>query len=243
MLKDIELLMEIAEAKKSPKKTDVFIEKYTPFIRSEALGFGIVDDHYDINDRISIAMFAFYEALMNYDVKKGAFFSLAKIYIRNRLIDYFRRNENKEKDLSLDDKVHDDNEKTLLDLIEDERSSIEYIHEKECTRLEIEDFQKTLSEYDLTLSEIAENAPRQKRTMDTCLSALEYARSNPDILELLIQKKRLPISRLLKHGRLDRKTIERHRKYLVGIFLAFTNGFVIIRGHLCQLRMIENERI
>ena len=33
----------------------------------------------------------------------------------------------------------------------------------------------------------------------------------------------------------DRKTMERHRKYLVAILLAFTNGYEIIRGHLCQV--------
>ena len=33
----------------------------------------------------------------------------------------------------------------------------------------------------------------------------------------------------------ERKTLERHRKYLVAILLAFTNGYTIIRGHLCQL--------
>ena len=33
----------------------------------------------------------------------------------------------------------------------------------------------------------------------------------------------------------DKKTMERHRKYLVAILLAFTNGYEIIRGHLCQV--------
>ena len=33
----------------------------------------------------------------------------------------------------------------------------------------------------------------------------------------------------------EKKTLERHRKYLVAILLAFTNGYEIIRGHLCQL--------
>ena len=33
----------------------------------------------------------------------------------------------------------------------------------------------------------------------------------------------------------EKKTLERHRKYLVAILLAFTNGYTIIRGHLCQV--------
>ena len=33
----------------------------------------------------------------------------------------------------------------------------------------------------------------------------------------------------------SRKTMERHRTYLVAILLAYTNGYEIIRGHLCQI--------
>ena len=46
---------------------------------------------------------------------------------------------------------------------------------------------------------------------------------------------RLPMQDLALGSGVDKKTIERHRKYLVAILLAFTNGYEIIRGHLCQL--------
>ncbi len=230
------LLREIDEARANPRNTDRFIEKYTPFIRSEVMKAGALGEFEEKNDELSIAMFAFYEALMNYDKSKGAFFPLARTYIKNRLIDYFRYISEKDKTLSLDEKINEDEKQTLLDIVEDEKASIEYIEKRECTKDEIAEFQVALSEYGLTLSEIADNAPRQKRTMDVCLNALEYAKHNPHILDILTNTKKLPLSILVKEGGFDRKTLERHRKYLVGIFLAFTNGFVIIRGHLCQMR-------
>ncbi len=228
------LLKEINEARSSSKNIDRFIEKYTPFIRSEVMRYAQIGEYVEKNDELSIAMFAFYEALMNYDKSKGAFFPLAKLYIRNRLIDYFR--QGMDNNLSLDDKIYDDSKTTLLDTIEDEKATIEYIQTRECTKDEIEEFQENLSQYNLTLSEIADNAPRQKRTIDVCLKALEYAKHHPDILDNLINTKKLPLATLVKEGGFDRKTLERHRKYLVGIFLAFTNGYVIIRGHLCQMQ-------
>lgn len=239
MQEEKELLKEIGEARKNQRKADLFIEKYTPFIRSEVLKYDISDEYREKSDELSIAMFAFYEALMNYDKSKGAFFPLAKLYIRNRLVDYYRKDSGKENDLSLDESLYDDEKSTALDTLEDEKSSIEYIEERECTEEEIKDFQKTLSEYGLTLSEIADNAPRQKRTMDVCLDALEYAKKHEEILTSLTETKKLPLAKLVKDGGFDRKTLERHRKYLVGIFLAFTNGFVIIRGHLCQMRRYD----
>ena len=47
--------------------------------------------------------------------------------------------------------------------------------------------------------------------------------------------RRLPLAELAKGAGVERKTLERHRKYLVAILLAFTNGYEIIRGHLCHI--------
>ena len=241
MNKDKELLREIKEAQENARNTDSFIEKYTPFIRSEVSKFASSGDFREMDDEFSIAMFAFYEALQNYDRSKGAFFPMARVYIRNRLIDYYRKSAEDEKTSSLDDTLHDDEKTTVLDTIEDEKSSVTYHEERECTREEIEEFQKTLAEYSITLSEIADNAPRQDRTMKVCLDALEFAKQHNDILDKLVETKKLPMSRLVKDGGFDKKTLERHRKYLVGIFLAFTNGFVIIRGHLCRLGRYQDD--
>ena len=50
-----------------------------------------------------------------------------------------------------------------------------------------------------------------------------------------MQTRRLPVGELVNGSGVDKKTIERHRRYLVAILLAFTNGYEIIRGHLCQI--------
>ena len=64
---------------------------------------------------------------------------------------------------------------------------------------------------------------------------LDHARSAPELLDRLVQTRRLPVGELVLGSGVDKKTIERHRKYLVAILLAFTNGYEIIRGHLCQI--------
>ena len=235
MLENKELLSEIEEARRSPKNTDSFIDKYTPFIRSEVLKHGVKSQYLDKSDELSIAMFAFYETIQNYDKRKGSFFPLAKIYIHNRLVDYYRKNFDRNV-LSLDEKLHEDEDKSLLDTLADDSNHVELSFDRECTKEEINEFKETLSEYNLTLSDIADNSPKQNRTMDICLKALEYAKEHREILDILVETKKLPLSILTKKGGFDRKTLERHRKYLVAILLAFTNGFVIIRGHLCQMK-------
>ena len=71
--------------------------------------------------------------------------------------------------------------------------------------------------------------------MAACRRVLDCARANPALLEKLVETGRLPMSELAAGSGTDKKTMERHRKYLVAILLAFTNGYEIIRGHLCQV--------
>jgi RNA polymerase sigma factor len=68
------------------------------------------------------------------------------------------------------------------------------------------------------------------------MAALGYARENPALLAELEKTKKLPLTCLADGSGVSRKTLERHRKYLVAILLAYTNGYEIIRGHLRQMK-------
>ena len=54
-------------------------------------------------------------------------------------------------------------------------------------------------------------------------------------MEDLLGTRRLPISRLSEGSGVERKTLERHRKYMIALLLIYTNGYEIIRGHLKQV--------
>ena len=64
---------------------------------------------------------------------------------------------------------------------------------------------------------------------------MEYAKGNPELLEDFLKTKRLPIGQLATGSGVERKTLERHRKYMVALLLIYTNGYEIIRGHLKQV--------
>ena len=55
------------------------------------------------------------------------------------------------------------------------------------------------------------------------------------LLDELLETKRLPLGKLSDGSGVERKTLERHRKYLVALLLIYTNGYEIIRGHLAQV--------
>ena len=54
-------------------------------------------------------------------------------------------------------------------------------------------------------------------------------------MEEIERSGKLPITRLSEAVGVEKKTLERHRKYLLAMLLIHTNGYEIIRGHLRHL--------
>ncbi len=225
----------VLHAQTDSLSADTLIDQYMPFIRSEAAKMpASLPSHEE--DELSIAMFAFYEAIMAYQPGRGAFLKLAARAIRNRIIDYRRRQQRHAGHLSLDMPEDHEDSRSLGDQIADSRADLQSRQDRADAQQEIGLFVLQLSEFGLSLTDIAENCPKQNRTMLACMQALDYARMHPELLEQLVQTKKLPISQLVLGAKVDKKTLERHRKYIVAVLLAYTNGFEIIRGHLQMLK-------
>ena len=214
----------VLAAKEDPDAADSLINQYMGFIRAEAgkLSFG------DKEDELSVAMLAFYEAVLGYERSHGSFLRFAAKVIRSRLIDYHRGHG------SLNERAGEDGAE-LLELLPDTRDDIEELNTREAAQGEIEEYAKTIAAFGLTFSDVADNCPKQERTLRACLDALGYARQKPELLAAVEKSGKLPMAELASGAGVERKTLERHRKYLVAMLLAFTNGFELIRGHLCRL--------
>ncbi len=232
-----EIVAMVYAAKENIKAADDLVRKYLPFIKSETAKFlGRIPLEGE-DDEIGIAMFAFHEAAMAYEKGRGAFLSFAAKAIKNRLIDYQRREKRHSQNLSLDEPLALDEgkEETLLDRVDTGRDEIAERAQIAATKEEINEFAFQLGNYGLSLADIAENCPKQERTFAACQKALAFAKENPFVLEQLISTGKVPMAAIVSASGVDRKTLERHRKYLLAILLAYTNGFEIIRGHLAKV--------
>ena len=220
----------VLAAKEDPEAADRLINQYMGFIRAEAkkLSFG------DGEDELSIAMFAFYEAVLGYERSRGSFLKFASKVIRSRLIDYHRAESRHRGHGSLNERAGEDGAE-LLELLPDTRNDIEELNTREAAQSEIEEYARALAAFGITFSEVADNCPKQERTLAACMDALNYARRRPELLAAVEKSGKLPMTELASGAGVERKTLERHRKYLVAMLIAFTNGFEIIRGHLCRL--------
>ena len=227
-----QIISQVYKAKTDSHAADELIAAYMPFIKSETAKFlNRSPDQSD--DELSIAMFAFYESIRNYSKLRGSFLKFAALQIRNRLIDNYRKEKRNKGQISLD--ITEDDKPDLKDTIRDEHDKYAENELREATKQEIEELSAQMQSFGVSMSDVADNSPRQRRTLEICRKAIAYARKNPDILEEFLRTKRVPLAKLAEGAQVERKSLERHRRYLVAVLLICTNGYEIMRGHIMQV--------
>lgn len=227
-----QIISRVHEAQKDNQAADALIAEYMPFIRSETAKFlNRAPDESD--DELSIAMFAFFEAIRGYSRLRGPFLKFAALQIRSRLIDYYRKEKKNRSQVSLD--AAEDGQQELSETLPDEHNEYEEHEMRDATRQEIAELSAQMLDFGVTMNDIADNAPKQGRTLQSCQAAVCYARQHSDILEEFLRTKRVPLAKLADGAAVERKTLERHRRYLVAVLLICTNGYEILRGHIMQV--------
>ena len=234
MNEEHKIIQQVYEAKENTEAADRFIEAYMPFIKAETAKFLKRPPVEGFDDELSIAMIAFYEAIGGYLRGRGSFLKYASMLIRSRLIDYHRK-EQRHKNLISLDVPSGEGDMSLGETLAEEKDQNEERMICDATREEIEELSRQMQKFGVSLTDVADNCPKQQRTLDACKRALQYARENTELLETLLETGRLPIAQLCAGSGVERKTLERHRKYMVALLLIYTNGYEIIRGHLKQV--------
>lgn len=237
MQTEAQILNTIYAAKESSIMADKLIQSYLPFIRSEASKV-LRKICTEQDDEFSISMIAFHEAILGYSKERGAFLPYAALLIRNRIIDYQRKEMRHQGYLSLQET--DEEDIPLQDKIADNRN---YFEESDClsaTQQEITELSNIMAKFGVTFTDVAENSPKQERTLESCKKAILYAIENPHLLDEVLRTKKLPLTALTKGAKVERKTLERHRKYILVMLLIQTNGYEMIRGHLYHRYQTKN---
>lgn len=230
MQKEYQIVKQVYAAKESMQATDDLIRAYIPFIRAEASKF-LSRICTEQDDEFSIAMIAFHEAVRGYEKDRGAFLNYASMVIRSRLTDYRRKESRHYGKLSLDQENGDEGG-TLMETLADNSDPIEESVNLDATKQEIEELSAVMAEFGVSFSDVADNSPKQDRTLAACKRAIRYAAENTHLLDELLKTKKLPLAQLVLGSGAERKTLERHRKYILAMLLIQTNGYEIIREHL-----------
>jgi RNA polymerase sigma factor len=205
----------VAEAKSKKEEANALIARFKPFIASVVRKQAGKFLEYGVDEELSVGLMAFKEAIDTYNEGRGRFLSYARIVIKNRLIDFYRK-QNKQRTLRTlgsDEVVQEELEKKSF---ENYRIDSEEIDRK----LEIIDFTAVLAKWGISLITLAKISPRSDSDKKVFQDIASMIVNDKALLNILLETKRLPIKEIEKRTFINRKKVERARLYIISMVLA-----------------------
>ena len=100
--------------------------------------------------------------------------------------------------------------------------------DKNDLKWEIESLTEELSNFEISFFELAEVSPKSRKTKRLCFDVVNYIINNSELVDIIMNKHILPIKEITDNIKLNRKAIERHRKYIITAVIAITQDYPAI---------------
>ena len=178
------------------------------------------------DDEYAIALRAFCDAVKKFDPEaEVSFESYAKLLIKNRIIDYLRVENRHAGHLSLEDEM--ENGRDFSDDAEREQSETQSAAAEEIARLS-----QVIAAYGIIFTELPEASPKHQKTREACALAVACMIRDPSLISDMRRNHCLPMKNLQEKCDIPRKTLERHRKYIVTATEVCLGEYPIIAEYL-----------
>ncbi|MCR2823069.1 RNA polymerase sigma-I factor [Lederbergia panacisoli] len=225
----------VLEAKKGDEKVmNELLIAYTPFMKKTAslVCKRFINEH---DDEFSVALKGFHEAVLHFNPKENTSLkTFSHLIMRRRLIDYIRsestRNETfftlKEEngEAGAVDQHHVFNEISISSFLKEQQAAER--------REEIKEYSKLLKDYGMSFQVLAISSPKHADSRKTAFQIAKIIAETPKYYTYLMEKKKLPIKELASIAKVSRKTIERHRRYIIAVTLLFNSDFVYLKEYI-----------
>ncbi|MBS4022047.1 MAG: RNA polymerase sigma-I factor [Dethiobacter sp.] len=189
-----------------------------------------------IDDEISVATLAFNEAIDGFKPGQGSrFLSFARLVVERRLTDYFRRNKAWFNEIPFSDYGTEEQDGvSTLSALEHQAAEKAFSdwHSARDRREEIIYYTGVLGAYGITLQELVKISPKQVTARKRAQEAARAVADNIKWRNHFLKYKELPLKELDGMLTFSRKTLERHRKYIVAMALVFIEDLPHIREYL-----------
>lgn len=206
-----------------------FIDKYKPFILKTISGVTGKYIDPENSDEYSIGLSAFNEAIDCFDESKGVmFFSFCSLVIKRRVSDYIRHNKKHNKVYPFTYFEEADNntfEQTHLKAQTDELSAFEFSEETKS-------FEKKLNELGIKFEDLVQSAPKHKDSKALCIRIAKTIADNKESFKKLENSGMIQKTQLVRTLKINKKTIERNRIFIIAAALIIGNGFYLLRDFL-----------
>lgn len=215
---------------------ELIIKAYHPYIVRIASNYCGRFLHNGVDEEISIALLALNEAIDGYKPGQGSSFAgFVHVVVKRRLIDYYRRNKYLQREIPLsefqDNNSEDASEFNMLEQKEAEKVFIQ-LQEAKDRKEEIIYYTRLLAQYDISLSDLLKCSPKHRSARQRAALAAEAIAAEPKLVNYFLTHKELPLKEIENKLPFSRKTLERHRKYIVALLLVHIEDLPHIREYL-----------
>lgn len=176
------------------------------------------------DEEASIAQISIMEACQKYNPERGSFYAFLGQVIRNRIIDYKRR-ENKQRTINFSEL---NGNRDIFQEPADE-DCFEDILDDLVRQQEIEQFKELLGEYQISFEDLCKVSPKYSSAREKAIKVACIIAQNHELSEHLLVKKSLPASDLMKRFSISNKVLDRYRKYIIA-------GVLVLKYDLSYLK-------
>ena len=225
---------DVRRAQADPAERERLIERFTPFIlrvTTRAVG------HYvrmGQDDEVSVALIAFNEAIDRFDASRGGnFLALADTVIRRRLVDHYRR-ERQHGEIPLSAFGSDDPGREAPFPGEEQAALETHLDDvaRQERREEIERYRDELGAVGIDFPQLLRHAPKHRDARAAAVSVARLVAQTPEFASFLRERGTLPMGRIDGQVEVSRKTLERHRKYIVAVAIALMGDYPYLQTYL-----------
>lgn len=191
------------------------------------------------DDRWSVALSAFHEAVKTYVEGKSSFPAFAEMVIRRRLLDDYKKQSKHFREVSLDSCSFENgggNEEEEETGLKREVLAAVISRQNDDARLEIESLSDVLKSYDFSFMDLVTVSPKSRKTKKICAKAIAFIYGNRQYFEEMRRTKNLPLKTIGDSLHLPRKTLERHRKYIIAAAEILCGDYPVLSDYLRFVR-------
>ncbi|MCL2337154.1 MAG: sigma-70 family RNA polymerase sigma factor [Firmicutes bacterium] len=220
-------------AKQSKDESEQLIKEFEPFLRSRAARYAAQHGDLRREELFSTAMLAFYEAIQDYNVDKGHFFTFVNQVVSKRLIDHLRKlYRHDDKTISLEG--DDDEQPSVQSAAIEDISARLYETENRQTQLveEIEQFKSELSAWGITMEALSNQSPKHKALRDTYKMVVSKIINSPDIMQTIQLKRYFPVKAIANITGLPPKKLERARTFIIAALIIKMGDYDLLSDYV-----------
>lgn len=237
------LEQEVLLAKEDEVHLNTLIESRTPWIlrcASDTVRRYVTTG----DDEWSVALWAFAEAVRDYEPGKGKFLSFASVVIRRRLLDHLRGEKRREGETNVPPEAFGGDlpagaegvQIQVRQKVAEASLAASETDPAALARAEIGEMQAVLSDYGFSFFALTECSPKAGKTRDACALALRVLLADPALMAGMRRSRTLPMKELSAASGVSRKVLDRHRRYVIAAAEILSGDFPVLSGYLSFVR-------